>query len=148
MQRCCNIIALYVYIGLIYLDGANNIKVQNQVEDVKERRSSKGLSQVSRSHKKHQKPRRKSQQTSTSIVPTSYSSLMELATPISSISNFCQAVLSKIIPNEFWGTGDIQSQNRKLFLKSVDHFIRLRRFETMSLHELMTGLKVIPMHTI
>lgn len=68
--------------------------------------------------------------------------MAELATPISQVSAFCQAVLSKIIPHEFWGHGDVQAHNRGMLLKNVDRFVKLRRFETMSLHEVMQGLKV------
>ena len=71
-----------------------------------------------------------------------YNSLTELATPISSISAFCQAVLSKIIPNEFWGKGAAQEHNKKCFLKQIHHFIHLRRFESMNLHDVMQGMKV------
>lgn len=74
--------------------------------------------------------------------PLKFSSMTDLATPISQVSAFCQAVLSKIIPHEFWGHGDVQTHNRGILLKNVDKFIRLRRFETMSLHEVMQGLKV------
>ena len=33
--------------------------------------------------------------------------------------------------------------NKKLVLRKVDHFVKLRRFETMSLHEIAQGFKVI-----
>lgn len=69
-------------------------------------------------------------------------SLTGLAVPISNVSAFCQAVLSKIIPHEFWGTGDVQEHNRVCFLRNVDRFLKLRRFEAISLHEVMQGLKV------
>jgi telomerase reverse transcriptase len=78
-------------------------------------------------------------------VPTpalQYGSLTDLATPVSSVSAFCQAVLSKVIPNEFWGQGATQEHNRACFLKRVHHFIHLRRFESMCLHEVMQGMKV------
>ena len=68
-------------------------------------------------------------------------SLVDLATPISSISAFCQAVLSKIIPNEFWGRGYVQEHNKQCFLKNVHRFLLLRRFESMCLHEVMQGMK-------
>jgi hypothetical protein len=88
------------------------------------------------------KSKKKSRQ-STDITPVlRYDSLIELATPVASISAFCQAVLSKIIPNEFWGQGSTQEHNKKCFLKKVNHFIYLRRFESMCLHELMQELKV------
>ncbi|KAK1782090.1 Telomerase ribonucleoprotein complex RNA binding domain-containing protein [Copromyces sp. CBS 386.78] len=84
-------------------------------------------------------------------------SLLDLATPISSISAFCQAVLSKIIPNDFWGPSPsssspglnpsselptIQSHNKHHFLKQIDAFIRLRRFESMTLHQVVQGLQI------
>lgn len=72
-----------------------------------------------------------------------YSSLTKLAAPVSSVSAFCQAVLLKIIPHALWGIEyDVQKHNRATFLRHVDRFIKLRRFETISLHEVMQGLKV------
>lgn len=70
-------------------------------------------------------------------------SLTELAVPISHVSAFCQAVLSKIIPHGFWGQADtnVQRQNRETFLRNVDRFVKLRRFESMSLHDVTQGLK-------
>ncbi|KAG8165152.1 hypothetical protein KVR01_005427 [Diaporthe batatas] len=85
---------------------------------------------------------RKSRLTPSSANPLTFSSMTDLATPISQVSAFCQAVLSKIIPHEFWGHGDVQAHNRGMFLKNVDRFVKLRRFETMSLHEVMQGVKV------
>ncbi|XXG94534.1 hypothetical protein Hte_000791 [Hypoxylon texense] len=69
-------------------------------------------------------------------------SIFSLATPSSSISAFCQAVLRKIVPNGFWGSGSTAEHNESLFLKNVDKFISLRRFEGMSLHEVTQGMKV------
>lgn len=69
-------------------------------------------------------------------------SIFSLATPSSSISAFCQAVLKKIVPNGFWGSGPTAEHNESLFLKNVDKFISLRRFEGMSLHEVTQGMKV------
>lgn len=70
------------------------------------------------------------------------SSIFDLATPPAKISAFCQAVLKKIIPNGFWGSGDVARHNESIFLGKIDHFILLRRFEGMSLHEVMQGIKV------
>jgi telomerase reverse transcriptase len=86
--------------------------------------------------------RKEFRSTPSSTKPLKSSSMTELATPIPQVSSFCQAVLSKIIPHEFWGHGDVQAHNRGMLLKNVDRFIKLRRFETMSLHEVMQGLKV------
>lgn len=71
-----------------------------------------------------------------------FTSLTDLATPIARVSAFCQAVFKKVLPDEFWGTGETQIHNRDVFLKTVHHFIRLRRFELMNLHEMSQGLKV------
>ncbi|RYO83600.1 hypothetical protein DL762_006049 [Monosporascus cannonballus] len=68
--------------------------------------------------------------------------LTDLATPPAKVSAFCQAVLSRILPNEFFGAGSTGQQNKELVLKKMHQFILLRRFEGMSLHEVMQGMKV------
>ena len=89
---------------------------------------------------------RKGPRPSAPAVPTiKYTSLVEIATPAAQVSAFCQAVLAKIIPNEFWGTGQAMAHNKATVLQKVDHFVKLRRYETMSLHEVMQGLKVNPL---
>lgn len=72
-----------------------------------------------------------------------FDSVVELACPKAHVSAFCQAALSKIIPGPFWGEGDTMVHNKKLVLRKLDHFVKLRRFETMSLHEIAQGFKVI-----
>ena len=69
-------------------------------------------------------------------------SLVDLATSANQVSSFCQAVLSKLVPNEFWGASDCQDHNKAVVMKKVDHFVKLRRFESMSLHEVLQDLKV------
>ncbi|KAF0638481.1 hypothetical protein FPSE5266_10706 [Fusarium pseudograminearum] len=71
-----------------------------------------------------------------------HDSLVDLATPSFQVSSFCRAVLSKIIPDSFWGDKDAGKHNKSTVMRNVDHFIRLRRFETMSLHELTQDLKI------
>ncbi|KAJ9299612.1 hypothetical protein DTO271G3_2496 [Paecilomyces variotii] len=61
--------------------------------------------------------------------------LTDYATPASSVSAFCRAVLQKLVPNEFYGVGQEGKWNRQIILKNVDRFIRLRRFESISLHQ-------------
>jgi telomerase reverse transcriptase len=75
-------------------------------------------------------------------VPSKTPSLVDLATPTAQVSTFCQVVVSKILPNGFWGEGDIYEHNKNMILKKIDEFIHLRRFESMSLHEVMQGMKV------
>lgn len=67
--------------------------------------------------------------------------LVDLACPVSCASAYCQAVLSKIIPDGFWGSGDTLCHNKTTFLRKVHHFVRLRRFESMTLHEIFQGFK-------
>ncbi|OAQ91878.1 telomerase reverse transcriptase [Purpureocillium lilacinum] len=75
-------------------------------------------------------------------LPSSITSFVELASPVSQVSAFCQAALSKLIPSGFWGEGDTMYHNKTAFLRSVDRFIKLRRFEAMTLHDVAQGLRV------
>ncbi|KAK8050638.1 RNA-directed DNA polymerase [Apiospora phragmitis] len=68
--------------------------------------------------------------------------LVELSSPVSQVSAFCQSVLSKIVPDEFWGVGPAQEHNKRVAMKMVGQFIYLRRFEGMYLHEVMRGMKI------
>ncbi|KFY15261.1 hypothetical protein V491_05723 [Pseudogymnoascus sp. VKM F-3775] len=70
------------------------------------------------------------------------SSIMDLASPSADVSAFCRAVLSRVIPDEFWGVGEDQTHNKQVLLKNVDRFVDLRRFETLSLHDVVQGMKV------
>lgn len=65
-----------------------------------------------------------------------------LATPVSCVSAFCQAVIKKVIPRGFWGTEEVQKHNQRVILQMVDQFLRARKFETLSLDEIMSTLKV------
>ncbi|KAL7935256.1 Telomerase ribonucleoprotein complex RNA binding domain-containing protein [Trichoderma chlorosporum] len=75
-----------------------------------------------------------------SVLPE-YKSLVELACPVACVSAFCQATLSKIIPDNFWGS-EKDCHNKSMFLRKIDHFIKLRRFEMISLHEIVQDFKV------
>ncbi|PHH59478.1 hypothetical protein CDD81_3168 [Ophiocordyceps australis] len=74
--------------------------------------------------------------------PPTTESLVELACPHSHVSAFCQGVLARILPDEMWGDGDTRHCNKKTFLHNVDRFIKLRRFESMTLHQISQGLKM------
>lgn len=77
-----------------------------------------------------------------SRVKKSKLSLTDYATPASSVSAFCRAVLHKLLPPRFFGDGEHGLWNRKMVMKHVDSFIKLRRYESLSLHEVCKGLKV------
>jgi hypothetical protein len=51
-------------------------------------------------------------------------------------------VLQKLIPRQFFGVGPDGTHNLRLVLQNVDRFIKLRRFESLSLHEVCKGIKV------
>ena len=65
-----------------------------------------------------------------------------LATSPSDVSLFCRATLSKIIPDDFWGVSKDGTYNKKLIMERIDHFVHLRKFETLSLHNIVEGIKV------
>lgn len=69
-------------------------------------------------------------------------SIVDMACPTAHVSAYCRAALIKLVPLPFWGDGQAGKENRGVFLRKVHHFISLRRFETMSLHELSQGFKV------
>ncbi|KAM3066909.1 Telomerase reverse transcriptase [Clarireedia jacksonii] len=79
---------------------------------------------------------------SVASVPPRKITLMDDATPVADVSAFVRAVLRNIIPHEFWGTQDVQSHNEKGFHRNVDKFIRMRRFEVLSLHEVFQDIKI------
>lgn len=58
------------------------------------------------------------------------------------VSAFARAVIGNVIPREFWGKGDGGEANRKTIMDKVDLFVKLRRYESFSLHDVMQGLKV------
>ncbi|PQE12601.1 Telomerase reverse transcriptase protein [Rutstroemia sp. NJR-2017a BBW] len=83
------------------------------------------------------------------IIPSSVASipprkltLMDHATPAADVSAFVRAVLRNIIPHDFWGTQDVQSHNERVFHRNVDRFVRMRRFEVLSLHEVSQDIKI------
>jgi len=75
-------------------------------------------------------------------VPPSPTSLLEHATSVEAVSAFCRAVFNRILPNDFWGTGEVQENNKIRFLSNIDKFVKLRRFESLSLHEVVQQMKV------
>ncbi|KAL7267279.1 Telomerase reverse transcriptase [Rhizina undulata] len=63
----------------------------------------------------------------------------DYASTVGEVAGFAKAVIRNVIPSEFWGNGN---QNRDIVLRNVDMFVRLRRYESLSLHEIMHGLKL------
>jgi telomerase reverse transcriptase len=63
----------------------------------------------------------------------------EFSSPSGEVSGFVRAVISRVIPVDFFGDGE----NKKIVMRAVDRFVKLRRFESLSLHEVTQSLKVI-----
>ncbi|KAL1981064.1 hypothetical protein VTN96DRAFT_3129 [Rasamsonia emersonii] len=91
----------------------------------------------------HSGPQAQSQQTEATAVPSSMKPcLTDYATPASSVSAFCRAVLRRLIPRAFFGIGEGGESNQRIVMKHVDRFVRMSRYESLSLHEVCKGLKV------
>lgn len=95
-----------------------------------------GLSQGRPRSRKHA---RKTPQPSVTL---EYDNITDLSCPMAKVSAFCQSVLSTLVPDGFWGEGDTMQHNKAMILSKVDRFIKMRRFETLSLHEITQSLKV------
>ncbi|KAB2578511.1 Telomerase reverse transcriptase [Lasiodiplodia theobromae] len=66
----------------------------------------------------------------------------DMATPEHQVEAFCRAVMKKVVPKRLWGEGETQAHNSHVFLAQVGRFVRLRRFETLTLHEVMQDMKI------
>jgi hypothetical protein len=64
---------------------------------------------------------------------------MDMASPAGDVSGFVRAVISNVIPKDFWGNGDV---NKNAVLRTANRFVKLRRYESLSLHDAMQDLKV------
>lgn len=53
-----------------------------------------------------------------------------------------RAVISRVWPRDLFGSGEDGEQNWRLLMTKVDAFIFARRYETISLDSVMSGMKV------
>lgn len=67
---------------------------------------------------------------------------LDYSTPCASVSAFCRATLRRLIPKSFFGEGDDRIVNERQLMYQIDRFVRLSRFESLSLHEVCKGFKV------
>ena len=70
--------------------------------------------------------------------------IFSMATPVAQVSAYCRAVVKTLIPSEFWGNSQHHISNLRHVMHNIDHFIRSSRFETMTLHTVVQGVKVSP----
>ena len=69
--------------------------------------------------------------------------MVDAATPLEHVSAFCRAVLLKLLPRDLWGKDSDGDNNSNTVMQYIDQFVRLRRFESLSLHTIFQKLKVI-----
>lgn len=81
------------------------------------------------------------------ILPTK-PSLIDHATLSGRVAAFCIAVLFKLIPKEFWGSGPDQEHNMMIVKENISKFVHQRRFESLTVHEVSQGLKVCLPHVV
>ncbi|KAK9764101.1 Telomerase reverse transcriptase [Basidiobolus ranarum] len=54
------------------------------------------------------------------------------------VSCFVHSIMNRVIPYEFWGS----NRNRLVIYRAIDQFIRGRRYESMSLHQIIQSVKI------
>ncbi|GAA5952834.1 hypothetical protein JCM3765_002979 [Sporobolomyces pararoseus] len=65
--------------------------------------------------------------------------LAEFACTPYEVESYIQAVVRDVIPRAFWGS----DRNAKLVMKHISRFLRMRRFESISLHSLLQGFSIL-----
>lgn len=72
-----------------------------------------------------------------------HDNVLHLATPASQVSAFCRSVISHVFSSQFWGEGEAKVHNEANIMARIDRFVRLGRYESMSMHDVMQGMKVL-----
>lgn len=65
-----------------------------------------------------------------------------LATPHANVSAFCRQVIDRVFPKEFWGSGNDGQKNANVISRNVDMFIRLRKGEGLTLHDVLQDIQI------
>jgi telomerase reverse transcriptase len=61
-----------------------------------------------------------------------------MACSTADVSAFCRAAVARVIPHGFWG----DDSNERIGLHWIDQFICLRRFESLTLHQVTQKIQV------
>ncbi|KAF7196012.1 Telomerase reverse transcriptase [Pseudocercospora fuligena] len=69
-------------------------------------------------------------------------SSIHLSTNTAGVSAFCRAAISAVFPARLWGDHEVRRQNVKIIHRNIDRFVRLRRYESLSLHDVLQGLQL------
>lgn len=82
------------------------------------------------------------QQEKGSSVPKTEISILAYATPTARVSAFCRAAVGRLLPKNALGVGANGEHNLVELLDRVDQFVRMRRYESFSLHEVLQNLRI------
>lgn len=66
----------------------------------------------------------------------------QLATSVPQVSAFCRAVTARVFPKDFWGEADLGSHNLRILHHNIDLFVRMRRYESISLHDVLQNMNL------
>ena len=64
------------------------------------------------------------------------------------VSAFCRAAVKNIFPHEFWGSKEKGIHNLRMVERKIDRFVKLRKFESITLHEVIQDFKVMPKNMV
>ncbi|CAK3842412.1 Telomerase reverse transcriptase [Lecanosticta acicola] len=64
------------------------------------------------------------------------------AADVAQVSAFCRAAVLQVFPKALWGSGEMAQNNVKKLKYDIDRFVRLRRYESLSLHDVLQGLRL------
>lgn len=67
---------------------------------------------------------------------------VSFASTVAQVSAFCRAAVNKVFPPELWGSGTSGVHNHRLLEANIDQFVRLRRYESMTMHEVLQPIKI------
>lgn len=69
-------------------------------------------------------------------------SVMKLSTATPQVSAFCRSVVAQVFPSQLWGQGKAGQHNKAIIMQQIDRFIQLRRYESMTLHDVLRDIKI------
>ncbi|KAJ9602431.1 Telomerase reverse transcriptase [Cladophialophora chaetospira] len=69
-------------------------------------------------------------------------SFLHHATPIARVSAFCRAAISHLLPADSFGRGLEGQKNRDKIMGTINDFLEMRRFESITMHQAVQGLEV------
>lgn len=69
-------------------------------------------------------------------------SFLPHATPTTRVSAFCRAVIASLLPCDAFGRSEEGQTNHNLIMQRIDEFVRMRRFESMALHQVVQSIRI------